>query len=81
MKFTYKTFLFQMKLLSGHVKVRGSLAVVPQQAWIFNGTLRENILFGSEFNQTEVPIQQSFGTLVQWGSENRPFEIRNNLKT
>ena len=64
MKFTYKTFLFQMKLLSGHVKVRGSLAVVPQQAWIFNGTLRENILFGSEFNQTEVPIQQSFGTLV-----------------
>jgi ABC-type multidrug transport system fused ATPase/permease subunit len=42
-----------MKVLSGEVKVTGSLAVVPQQAWIFNGTVRQNILFGSDFNQKE----------------------------
>ena len=25
------------------------MAIVPQRAWIFNGTVRENILFGRPF--------------------------------
>uniref|UniRef100_A0A4W4G689 ABC-type glutathione-S-conjugate transporter n=1 Tax=Electrophorus electricus TaxID=8005 RepID=A0A4W4G689_ELEEL len=33
---------------SGHVTVKGSVAYVPQQAWIQNTTLRENIVFGQE---------------------------------
>jgi len=49
-----------MKLLSGHVRVKGGLAVVPQQAWIFNGTVRDNILFGSDFDQKEVTKRYSF---------------------
>ena len=40
-----------MKLLKGDVKVNGSVAVVPQQAWIFNGTVRDNILFGAELDR------------------------------
>ncbi|KAG7963324.1 hypothetical protein I3843_09G112700 [Carya illinoinensis] len=31
------------------VVIRGTVAYVPQVSWIFNATLRENILFGSEF--------------------------------
>ncbi|KAL5771882.1 hypothetical protein ACOSQ2_011806 [Xanthoceras sorbifolium] len=34
------------------VVIRGTVAYVPQLAWIFNATLRENILFGSEFETT-----------------------------
>ncbi|KAJ2113630.1 hypothetical protein IW146_003711 [Coemansia sp. RSA 922] len=36
---------------SGSVTVRGSLAYVPQQAWIMNATLRDNILLGHSFDQ------------------------------
>ncbi|KAJ2592151.1 hypothetical protein IWW49_001186, partial [Coemansia sp. RSA 1797] len=35
----------------GSVRVRGSIAYVPQQAWIMNATLRDNILFGSQLDQ------------------------------
>ncbi|KAF9357890.1 Multidrug resistance-associated protein 1 [Mortierella sp. AD094] len=35
----------------GTVKVYGRLAYVPQQAWIVNATLRENITFGNKFDQ------------------------------
>ncbi|KAJ2612967.1 hypothetical protein H4S08_002464 [Coemansia sp. RSA 1365] len=35
---------------SGNVTVRGSVAYVPQQPWILNATLRDNILFGSDFD-------------------------------
>ncbi|KAJ2500948.1 hypothetical protein GGH96_002362 [Coemansia sp. RSA 1972] len=35
----------------GSVRIRGSIAYVPQQAWIMNATLRDNILFGSRFDQ------------------------------
>ena len=31
--------------------VRGSIAYVPQESWIFNSTLRENILFGTPYNK------------------------------
>ncbi|XP_042171983.1 multidrug resistance-associated protein 1-like [Oncorhynchus tshawytscha] len=33
---------------SGHVSVKGSVAYVPQQAWIQNATLKDNIVFGQE---------------------------------
>ncbi|KAI7818635.1 P-loop containing nucleoside triphosphate hydrolase protein [Gamsiella multidivaricata] len=35
---------------SGEVRIRGSVAFVPQQAWIMNDTLRANILFGSPYD-------------------------------
>ncbi|XP_057763901.1 ABC transporter C family member 12-like [Salvia miltiorrhiza] len=34
------------------VEIRGSVAYVPQISWIFNASVRDNILFGSEFEQT-----------------------------
>ncbi|KAJ8344973.1 hypothetical protein SKAU_G00291660 [Synaphobranchus kaupii] len=40
--------LGEMEKRSGRVTVRGSVAYVPQQAWIQNASMRENILFGRE---------------------------------
>ncbi|KAF9207493.1 hypothetical protein BGZ49_000308 [Haplosporangium sp. Z 27] len=36
----------------GSAKVYGRLAYVPQQAWIVNATLKDNITFGNSFDQT-----------------------------
>ncbi|KAJ2525075.1 hypothetical protein GGI11_000347 [Coemansia sp. RSA 2049] len=35
----------------GSVTVQGAIAYVPQQAWIMNATLRDNILFGHRLDQ------------------------------
>ena len=40
----------QMTLEKGSLSVKGSLALVSQQTWIFNGTVRDNILMGSELD-------------------------------
>lgn len=40
-----------MEKNAGDVAVRGSVAYVPQQAWIQNLTLRDNILFGKAFDE------------------------------
>ncbi|CAJ1076635.1 multidrug resistance-associated protein 1 [Xyrichtys novacula] len=40
--------LGEMDKLEGSVSVKGSVAYVPQQAWIQNSTLKDNIMFGQE---------------------------------
>ncbi|KAF9415902.1 hypothetical protein BGZ76_004727, partial [Entomortierella beljakovae] len=37
----------------GTVKTHGEIAYAPQQAWIINATLKENILFGHEYDQVK----------------------------
>ncbi|CAG5117053.1 unnamed protein product, partial [Candidula unifasciata] len=39
----------EMTKLKGTVTVKSDMAYVPQEAWIQNKTLRENILFGTEY--------------------------------
>lgn len=43
--------LGEMKKVNGDVSLSGSVAYVAQTAWIFNDTLRNNIIFGEEFNE------------------------------
>ncbi|XP_005063617.1 canalicular multispecific organic anion transporter 1 [Mesocricetus auratus] len=43
--------LGEMEHVHGHVTIKGTTAYVPQQSWIQNGTIKDNILFGSEFNE------------------------------
>ncbi|XP_017172377.1 multidrug resistance-associated protein 1 isoform X2 [Mus musculus] len=45
--------LAEMDKVEGHVTLKGSVAYVPQQAWIQNDSLRENILFGH-------PLQENY---------------------
>jgi len=40
--------LGEMERKEGSVEMRGRVAFVPQQAWIQNATLKDNILFGSK---------------------------------
>ncbi|ORZ37671.1 P-loop containing nucleoside triphosphate hydrolase protein [Catenaria anguillulae PL171] len=42
--------LGEMHKTAGRVQVNGSIAYVPQSAWIFNGTLRENILLNNQYD-------------------------------
>ncbi|XP_052786369.1 multidrug resistance-associated protein 1-like isoform X1 [Mya arenaria] len=43
--------LGEMEKLSGQVSLRGKIAYVPQEAWIQNMTLRDNILFGKRHQE------------------------------
>lgn len=44
-------FLGEMDKLNGKVNTVGRVAYVPQQAWIQNATLRDNILFGKAYDE------------------------------
>jgi ABC-type multidrug transport system fused ATPase/permease subunit len=43
--------LGEMNKVQGRVCVSGKIAYVPQTAWIINTTLKENILFGQDFDK------------------------------
>lgn len=43
--------LGELPLTEGQVKVTGKVAYASQQPWIFPASIRQNILFGREFNQ------------------------------
>ncbi|KAF9995125.1 Multidrug resistance-associated protein 1 [Entomortierella chlamydospora] len=40
-----------MYKIQGKVQISGTVAYVPQQAWIINKTLRDNIVFGKEYDE------------------------------
>ncbi|KAF9931657.1 Multidrug resistance-associated protein 1 [Mortierella alpina] len=40
-----------MYKLDGRIRISGRVAYVPQQAWITNASLKDNILFGTEYNE------------------------------
>jgi ATP-binding cassette subfamily C (CFTR/MRP) protein 1 len=40
-----------MLKMNGQINTVGSIAYVPQRAWIQNVTLRDNILFGKKYNE------------------------------
>ncbi|XP_070609092.1 ATP-binding cassette sub-family C member 2 isoform X2 [Erythrolamprus reginae] len=44
--------LGEMENVKGHINIQGSMAYVPQQAWIQNATLKDNVLFGSPLDET-----------------------------
>uniref|UniRef100_A0A8C2LWX6 ABC-type glutathione-S-conjugate transporter n=1 Tax=Cricetulus griseus TaxID=10029 RepID=A0A8C2LWX6_CRIGR len=45
--------LGEMETVHGHITIKGTTAYVPQQSWIQNGTIKDNIIFGSEFNENK----------------------------
>ncbi|XP_026557030.1 canalicular multispecific organic anion transporter 1 isoform X2 [Pseudonaja textilis] len=48
--------LGEMENIKGNINIQGSMAYVPQQAWIQNATLKDNIIFGSPLD--EIRYQQ-----------------------
>jgi ATP-binding cassette subfamily C (CFTR/MRP) protein 4 len=45
-----QALLGELKISSGELKISGSITFSCQDAWIFPGTLRQNILFGNEYD-------------------------------
>ena len=43
--------LGEIPLTSGNVSVKGRVGYASQQPWIFSGTVRENIVFGQDFDE------------------------------
>ena len=52
--------LGEMEKESGYVGLKGSVAYVPQQAWIQNATLKDNILFGKRMEEEENNREAAF---------------------
>ena len=42
--------LGELEKRSGRINVNGSIAYVPQQAWMQNASVKDNILFGKEMD-------------------------------
>lgn len=61
--------LGQMRLHHGTVASEGTFAYVSQQAWIFHGDVRENILFGKEYDE------KRYNQIIQVCSLIPDFEI------
>jgi ATP-binding cassette subfamily C (CFTR/MRP) protein 1 len=45
-----KALLGDINMKQGSITVKGNIAYVSQDAWLMNGTVKENILFGSKFD-------------------------------
>lgn len=43
--------LGELPIVSGHLVLTGTISYASQEAWIFSATLRDNILFGKEYNE------------------------------
>ena len=46
-----KSMLGELEKVSGECVLYGTIAYVPQQAWIMNATVKDNILFGKPFDE------------------------------
>ena len=40
----------EIPIVDGNIEIKGKIAYASQKPWIFSGTVRQNILFGEEFD-------------------------------
>lgn len=46
------SILGELPLTEGQITVRGKIGYASQQAWIYNSSLQQNIIFGSEYDES-----------------------------
>ncbi len=44
------SLLEELEIISGDLKINGSVFYVPQEPWIFNASIKQNILFGIAYD-------------------------------
>ncbi|XP_076808480.1 ATP-binding cassette sub-family C member 4-like isoform X1 [Clavelina lepadiformis] len=64
--------LGELLTINGQANIRGKIGYCSQVAWLFSATIRENILFGEEFNE------QRYQEVVEACALKRDFEILSN---
>ena len=47
----FQAILSDLKIREGSIEVNGKLSYASQESWIFGGTIRENILFDSDYDE------------------------------
>lgn len=47
------SILGELPITSGEVKVRGKVAYASQEPWVFGGSVKQNVIFGSEFDEAK----------------------------
>ena len=45
------TMMGELRIIEGNVTIKGSIGYVPQQAWVFSGSVKQNIVFGQAFEE------------------------------
>ncbi|XP_001604413.2 multidrug resistance-associated protein 4 isoform X1 [Nasonia vitripennis] len=45
------TVLGEINLIEGNVRVKGGISYASQEAWVFGSSVRQNIIFGQEFDR------------------------------
>ena len=63
------TLLEELVIKNGHFKVTGRVSFCPQEAWIFIGTVRENILFGAAYEA------ERYAEVIDAADLKRDFEL------
>ncbi|CAG2112257.1 unnamed protein product, partial [Medioppia subpectinata] len=63
------TILKELPLLSGSIETVGSISYASQESWSFNTSVRNNILFGAEYNESR------YQRVVEVSALERDFEI------
>ena len=61
--------LRELRPSSGSVSVRGKVAYVSQKTWVFSGSLRQNVIFGSPYNK------RRFDKVMQASAMQRDLDI------
>ena len=42
----------ELFIKSGNIELNGIIGYAAQQAWVFSGTVRQNIIFGRDYDKT-----------------------------
>ncbi|KAJ3222201.1 hypothetical protein HDU81_010070 [Chytriomyces hyalinus] len=70
--------LGQLETVKGKISINGSVSYCPQQPWIRTGTVQENILFGTPYNDTKLKQTISV-TSLERDIAGMPFGVRTVL--
>lgn len=45
------TMMGELRIIEGSLSIKGSVGYVPQQTWVFSGSVKQNIVFGQAFEE------------------------------
>jgi len=64
-----QTILRELPIESGKMSIKGKISFAPQEAWVFSGSIRQNILFGCEMDKSR------YDKVVTACALNKDFEM------